>query len=275
VAAVGCPSAVLPLQPVHKGVNRGACGERIPLWGVGRATAASLLPQAKPHVPVHPPMQRGARKPAVGAGGVLTMPSPTHPTAVAVASVAAHPGGPHRHPPSESRRGGGEEGGAEGGMPFNGDEAAVVLPMSSRMLTSSPICRSSASDEAVHSKSPPDPWTRVTFSCESAPDEEPMCALRAVTALAASATLKARARAIQRNRLSAQNEGGGVWCDMIAVGDGATGGSAIAKEICVCRTKTMSCPSDYFIFKILKIRLQSVQERRPTLSFEKCNYYSI
>ena len=141
-------------------------------------------------------------------------------------------------------------------MPFNGDEAAVVLPMSSRMLTSSPICRSSASDEAVHSKRPPDPWARATVSCESAPDEEPMCALRAVTALAASATLKARARVVQRNRLSAQNEGGGVWCDMMAVGDGATGGSATAKEICVCRTKTMSCPSDYFIFKILKIRLQ-------------------
>ena len=29
----------------------------------------------------------------------------------------------------------------------------------------------------------------------------------------------------------------------------------------------MSCPSDYFIFKILKIRLQLGTERSPTLSF--------
>ena len=115
-------------------------------------------------------------------------------------------------------------------MPFTGEVAAVVLPMSSRMLTSSPICRSGRRDEGVHAQRPSDPCWMTTFCEEREPADELMCSLSAATALAAVATLKACARAIQRFSLSAQNEGGGVWCDMMAVGAGATGGSAIANR---------------------------------------------
>lgn len=99
-------------------------------------------------------------------------------------------------------------------MPFTGEEAAAVLPMSSRMLTSSFICLSSESDEAVHANRPSAPWatsTLSTLSFESAPGAELMYSLRAFTALVAVATLKVCARAAHRVRLSLQNEGDWSW----------------------------------------------------------------
>ena len=96
-------------------------------------------------------------------------------------------------------------------MPFTGEEAAAVLPMSSRMLTSSFICLSSESDEAVHANRPSAPWATSTLSFESAPGAEPMCSLRAFTALVAVATPKVCARAAHRVRLSLQNEGDWGW----------------------------------------------------------------
>ena len=46
VASVGYPSAVLPLQPDHKGADRGSVGSESNK-GVGRATAARLLPPSQ------------------------------------------------------------------------------------------------------------------------------------------------------------------------------------------------------------------------------------
>ena len=59
--------------------------------------------------------------------------------------------------PAAQRRGKGKKGGEEGGIPFTGDAAADVLPMSSRILTSSFISLSSESAEGVHLNRPSSP----------------------------------------------------------------------------------------------------------------------
>ena len=226
-----------------------------PNKGVGHATAAHLLPPGQTLVLIHPLMQRGVRT-FCGVGGVHAWQAHRcyRIPPMWQKSRGRSPRRTAQHPPPESRayrhndgasRGREDEGeGGEGWLPFTGEEAAVVLPTSSRMLTSSPISRSSLRDDCVHAQRPSEPCWMATRRAEREPADELMYSLSAATALAAAVTLKVCARATQRFSLSAQNDGGGVWCDMIAVGAGATGGSAIANRSAFAGRR-ISCPSDF------------------------------
>ena len=100
--------------------------------------------------------------------------------------------------------GGGGRGQKGRGTPFTGDDLTDVLPRSSRMWASSPICLRRRSELFDQTKSPSPSCSTDTLVCERDPEEEAMSSLRARTALAALAGLKLRARAVQALSLSAQ-----------------------------------------------------------------------
>ena len=117
-----------------------------------------------------------------------------------------------------------------GRLPFTGDLTGAVLPMSSRMLTSSPMLLRSWRDDFVQTYTPVSSCSRLTRFWESWPEEALMWSFNAAQALSASAWLNRRARSIQRARLSGQKEGGGVWGSMLAVGRDAKGWGATVEE---------------------------------------------